>query len=178
MEIKKTILILIACSFTQSLLAQKKNTTGQDQITYKEPITEITVTGRDQIKVLRKKVDLAQDQVHKIFNDLNDDQEFDIHCRMRAPIGTRIPQKECAPNFFYSATENSAHALLGNFMDSNTTVHAIPVTSVISHKNPILREKMLTLMNEDQSLKEAIVKHQELTDELNSRLSSFFGKED
>jgi hypothetical protein len=64
-----------------------------------EAIDEITVIGQRSLRELRLEVQAARERVYDIFNSLNSDDEFDIHCRRTVRTGTRIPQRICEPQF-------------------------------------------------------------------------------
>lgn len=64
-----------------------------------EVVDEIIVYGERSLNRLRRDQDKAQDKVFALFNILNSDDEFDIHCANEAPIGSHIRQRICEPNF-------------------------------------------------------------------------------
>jgi hypothetical protein len=77
-----------------------------------EPIDEITVLGQRTLRTLRLEVQAARERVYDLFNSLNSDDEFDIHCRNVPRTGTRIPQRVCRPQFADSATSTAARQFL------------------------------------------------------------------
>ena len=77
-----------------------------------EQIEEITVVGQRSRRDLRLEVQLARERVYDLFNSLNTDSEFDIHCRDAAMTGTRMTQRVCRPQFAVNATGEGAAVFL------------------------------------------------------------------
>lgn len=77
-----------------------------------EPIEEVTVRGQRPLRELRLEVQVARERVYDLFNSLNSDDEFDIHCRNEPRTGTRIPQRVCRPRFADDATGDAASAFV------------------------------------------------------------------
>ncbi len=59
-----------------------------------ESIDEITVLGVRDLGALRAEITRAEDEVYDVYNDLNDNDDYDIICKLRAPIGSQIKQRE------------------------------------------------------------------------------------
>jgi hypothetical protein len=55
-----------------------------------ETIEEIVVYGNKSLVQLRLELYKAEDAVFDLFNSLNSDDEFDVHCYKEAPIGSHI----------------------------------------------------------------------------------------
>ena len=72
---------------------------------------EVVVRGRSSAFV-RERLVLAEDNLYSVYNDINLIEEFDIHCRMHAETGTRIPQRVCVPNFEKELSARKAKAML------------------------------------------------------------------
>lgn len=66
---------------------------------------EVTVIGKRSLRDLRLEVQAARERVYDLFNSLNIDDEFDIHCKDAPRTGTRIPQRICRPQY----TDNATH---------------------------------------------------------------------
>jgi hypothetical protein len=67
---------------------------------------EITVVGQRTLRDLRLEVQLERERVYGLFNLLNSDDQFDIHCTSVPRTGTRIPQRVCRPQFADDATHD------------------------------------------------------------------------
>ncbi len=48
---------------------------------------------------LRAEIDKIQTEFNKVFNSLNEDDDFDILCQKFTPTGSNIPQVGCEPKF-------------------------------------------------------------------------------
>lgn len=79
---------------------------------------EIIVLGRSPAEI-RAQIKAAEQAVYDRFNDINSDDEFDIHCRQEAHTGSRILRRVCQPNFWRDAQakagEETTRALQGSF---------------------------------------------------------------
>jgi hypothetical protein len=70
-------------------------------------LEEITVRGELSIIAIRNQLERAEDNLYGLFNELNDDDDFDITCyeRKRASY---IPIRECEPRFLTRARQANA----------------------------------------------------------------------
>ncbi|MDO8272644.1 MAG: hypothetical protein Q7U82_12110 [Gammaproteobacteria bacterium] len=48
---------------------------------------------------LRAEIDKIQTEFYRVFNTLNENDEFDVVCQKFTPTGSNIPQIGCEPNF-------------------------------------------------------------------------------
>ncbi len=48
---------------------------------------------------LRAEIEKIQTEFYRVFNTLNENDEFDVVCQKFTPTGTNIPQLGCEPNF-------------------------------------------------------------------------------
>ena len=106
--------------------------------------TEIVVNAPVSLKFLRSEIDKAQDAMFDRFNDFNDDDRFDIHCRQIRRTGTRLLTRECSANFFREAQEGEADL----FMKQIGIVGEVapgPGQEILARDNKILKEKMTSL---------------------------------
>ena len=60
-----------------------------------EDIEEVIVGGGKTLSQWRLEVYEAQDELFKLFNEVNEGEDNDLRCRDEAPTGTRIPQRAC-----------------------------------------------------------------------------------
>jgi hypothetical protein len=66
-------------------------------ISRQEP-EELIVRGR-RLEDFRFAVEAARVRVYDLFNDLNSDDAFDVHCQEESSSGTRMRQHVCRPQF-------------------------------------------------------------------------------
>jgi hypothetical protein len=71
------------------------------------PMDEIQVLGTRSLRTLRLEMQAARERVYDLFNSLNSDDDFDIHCRNVPRTGTRIPQRVCRPRYTDNATSDA-----------------------------------------------------------------------
>jgi hypothetical protein len=100
-----------------------------------EPPEEITVTGKS-MAAARSELHRAQEQVFTVFNSLNSDDEYDIHCESRASTGSHIKRRVCEANFVGDATSAEAMAFL-------MRRGAVPAWAVILRKKKLLHMEMV-----------------------------------
>ena len=60
-----------------------------------DTIDEITVMGRRSFMSMRRDIERADDRLFEIFNSLNDDDEYDVICKMETSGGTRTKSRLC-----------------------------------------------------------------------------------
>lgn len=142
---------------------------------------EIVVTGR-QLRRLRIEIERAQDRMFGLFNELNDDNRYDIRCREEKAIGTLISQRMCKPEFLRAAMEQNAKAFVAGvqsfsslmLVDANGSISfsSLPPQAVINHQYPILAEKMNALVQQNPEFAESVAKHHELQEAYKRQTSS------
>ena len=72
---------------------------------------EVVVEGRSAV-FTRRRLERAEHRFLAVYNDINPIEEFDIHCRLHAQTGTRIPQRVCAPNYEKDLSADKGRAVL------------------------------------------------------------------
>ncbi len=92
-----------------------------------EPIEEIVVYGSKSLLQFRLDLYKAEEAVFDLFNSLNSDDEFDIHCHKEMFIGSRLQRRVCKPNYvdLLTAEETSRSRLPGAGGISPTYAHAV-----------------------------------------------------
>ena len=73
------------------------------------PVDEVIVPGRAPPN-LRLEIERLEVAVYDRFNALNSNDEYDIRCFERAPTGSNIPLRTCAPNFVIEAEARAARS--------------------------------------------------------------------
>lgn len=59
---------------------------------------------------MRKDIIRAEDRFLALFNELNTDDDFDVHCTIDVPTGTRLTQRVCRAQFIETAQADWARA--------------------------------------------------------------------
>ena len=144
-----------------------------------ETIEEITVIGQQQIFTLQQQIIQAEDRAFDIFNELNDDDMYDIHCRMEARTGTLLKKRMCRPNFYHRATADNASeylALIGEY--SNYGGPSPSTRNVFTYRFPIFKDKVKELAKENPELLDAMQEIFALTEELQNSRDTYHGMDD
>jgi hypothetical protein len=140
-------------------------------------LEEITVIGQKSIMSLRYEVDRAADRMYKIYNELNTDDDFDIHCLWNAPTGSRIKRKLCTPVYVKNLHARASQYALYDIGNSGITGIYIDYTQ-IAINDAKLRENMKRLILENPSLFDAVVEHVKLREELKRQRQIYWGPEE
>lgn len=136
-------------------------------------ITEVQVTGRKLFSTLEHQIRKADEVLYGIFNELNDDDYYDVHCGWESRPNTNIKYWECRPEFLRQATRAEALAF-HNQVTGFSGGHAPPPQAVISYEYPRLAEKMREVLQESPELLDAVVKSYELRQELEEMRTDYW----
>jgi hypothetical protein len=116
-----------------------------------ETIEEIVVYGNKSLIQLRLELYKAENVVFEVFNSLNSDDEFDIHCYKEAPTGSHIKKRVCRTNYVGDLTAAATRLWLLGI----TGYYSHPVAK-IQQKDKILIEEMEALVVERPELLKAL----------------------
>lgn len=134
---------------------------------------EIIVTLPESLTKLRREVYRAENKVFDVFNELNDDLEYDIKCEMENRHGTKMRVRVCKPNYYRFAMEEEGETLarkFAAFMEVGPTMPgqmfhlptpnidriAGPGTSAIPHKDKKMEQLIRTAIAVSPEFVEAI----------------------
>lgn len=115
-----------------------------------ETIEEIVVYGNKSLVRLRLELYKAEDAVFDLFNSLNSDDEFDIHCYKEAPIGSHIKKRVCKTNYVRDLTGEATRQSL---LIGEPYIHPV---AKIKQKDELLRKEMEALVVERPELLKAL----------------------
>jgi hypothetical protein len=150
MRFTPALIVFLACTH-QIASAQEAEQDASDVM------DEIVVQGEKSLSRLRQEAYMAEDNFYALFNSINGDDDFDIHCFKEASTGSRIMRRVCRANFERKATADEARGLMMGFP-------APSAAGVIAHKKGILLVKMEELVTEHPELLNA------LTDSHNAKI--------
>ena len=154
-------IILLICASSQIAKAQEPEvaTDGpSDEITAvatDEPIDEITVVGEKSVLKLKYEYELAEDNFYEMYNELNDDWEFDVICRNEAPTGSHIRRRICWPRYELELRTEEARSML----QRGAIDPAAGASAMAMSKR--LKDKIAALAEEDPRLLEALVEYRD-----------------
>src|SRR5262245_41248218 len=81
-----------------------------------EEVEEVIVRAKP-LNRYRVEVELARDEMIRVFNEANEGEDNDVQCRYEAPTGSRIPQRVCFSTAQDRASAGAArHFLTGLLM--------------------------------------------------------------
>jgi hypothetical protein len=115
-----------------------------------EPMEEVEIRGtRARLRELREEIVRLEDRFYQRFNDLNTDDQYDVHCNMEQPTGTLLRYRVCKPEFVETATSEEAKAFLGGYS-------VAPANMIIMAKYPDFEKAALSVINKDRDLRRLI----------------------
>ena len=124
-----------------------------------EPVEEITVYGQKTVPAIKAQIMRADRKLYGIWNQMNDDREFDVHCRLEGVYASRRKERICLPAFEHGVLEESWNDL------SRYTGAGRPEAE-IREKREIMRQKMIEFAEQNPDLHTAIIERAMLQREL------------
>jgi hypothetical protein len=122
----------------------------------------------------RVEIELARDEMIRIFNEANEDDDNDVRCRYEVPTGSRIPQRVCfsaaqdrasanaARDFLQEGTRSAGSASLS----TGTGIGSAPNTAGEESRAMVeFEEEWRHLMSTNLQFQAAVVKYRELENE-------------
>ena len=143
------LFVLTPVGLCQTVSNQKQEPALPDAIEENEEIEEIVVYGSKSLGHLRDQMHRAEVKVFDLFNSFNDEEEFNIHCRRVAPIGTRIKKRVCRPNYVGDLVARETAAFWGG-------MPFVYPSALVRRKGEILQAKMEALLMERPDLVKAL----------------------
>ena len=114
-----------------------------------EPIDEITVYGENSVQAIKAQIIRADRKLYGLFNELNDDRDYDVHCRLEGVYASRRKERICLPAFEHGVLEES-------WNDLDTWTGAGRPNAEIRKKREIFRQKMMEFAAQNPELEKAI----------------------
>lgn len=132
---------------------------GQPAETAANQLDEVEVVAK-KLSALREEAVAAEDRFFRRFNELNDDDRFDVHCQLRARTGTRHETRECNTELFgQAASDYSSNILAGVSANSagggGLSAHATRTAElVMMEKKAAYRKAVMTAFARNPELVE------------------------
>ena len=118
---KATLWVLLPCLLAswEPLSAQTGAPGGGDSVptAAREQPEELIVRGR-RLADFRAELEAARVHVYDLFNALNSDDAFDVHCQIESTTGTRLRQQTCRPQFKDDISQAAAKAWVDGIRDA------------------------------------------------------------
>jgi hypothetical protein len=132
-----------------------------------QAIEEVVVRAKP-LNRYRAEIELARDEMIRVFNEANEGEDNDVRCRYEAPTGSRIPQRVC-----FSAAQDRASAgavsdLLRGLLVSDVVAGVSGVQNAVSQESRAwveFEKEWRRLMSTNLQFQAAVVKYRELENE-------------
>jgi len=113
------IVLSIAALGGGTALAQSEPAARQraDAAAPQEKPEEVVVRGR-RIGELRAEVEDARQRAYELFNDLNNNDDFDVYCHKESRSGTNVPQVICRAQFENRISASAAKEYLSGLFSA------------------------------------------------------------
>tara|TARA_B110000091_G_scaffold40690_1_gene44047 strand:+ start:144 stop:749 length:606 start_codon:yes stop_codon:yes gene_type:complete len=87
---------------------------------------ELIIISELSISELRREIIAVEDEFFRVFNENNDDDSLDVHCRKERMVYSLIPRRICQPNFEVYGLARYAFDFLPDPPDSAARLNARP----------------------------------------------------
>ena len=152
------VLILSASACLYGQEDENADPDQEPQVTASQrPIEEILVTGERTVISLRNEIRREEENLYRIFNELNSHDRFDITCKEERRVFSNIPARNCLPKFFTDLRMDTTRFALGELRQ------AFSADGV----DPALFELGMAKMKNDRQIRElAAGDYQALSEEM------------
>ena len=138
-------LCTISLLFTMACSVASAQDTDAETVVVDETIDEVTVMGVRSLALLRAEVIEAEEVVYNLFNELNDDDDYDIICKKETRIGSQMPQRICLARMYREAVADATN-------DDDGVIITVGNMTRSSKHQEILMDKMRALAIEHPEL--------------------------
>ncbi len=119
-----------------------------------EELDEVLVLGTKLWQLRQKSMEVER-KFYDLYNQLNKEQDFDVHCYIEAPIGTIIKERVCRVAYFENAQAVEAKALLDG--------HSAPPADVVGQaRQADFEQHFLRVVNADPRLRKLVRERESL----------------
>lgn len=135
-----SVLLLASIQPTQAIAAAGMNTASD--------LPEVLVESK-RLYQMRNDIIQAEDKFFALFNELNTDDDFDVHCTIDTPTGTRISQRICRVQFYETAQAEWARSLM--------TGDSVPPPDLVAlERSAEYKQKALAIINAHPELRRLV----------------------
>jgi hypothetical protein len=138
-----------------------------------EEVEEVIVRAKP-LNRYRAEIELARDEMIRVFNEANEGEDNDVQCRYEAPTGTRIPQRVCFSTAQDRATAGAARQFLNGLLMGHgsksemaeATIGGAQIAASAENRALInFEHEWQRVMDTNEQLYSAVLKYRELEDE-------------
>jgi hypothetical protein len=76
------------------------------------PVMDEVLIQNTRLYVLRHEVELAEERFYALYNELNSNHDFDVHCVDEARLGTLLRKKVCKPAYVEAADQEQGRSFV------------------------------------------------------------------
>ena len=138
---------------------------------------EIIVNAPESLKRLQTQVKLAQKRMFNVFNKINDDDQFDVHCTYDRRWQSKIREQVCTPNYIRTVQKQEVQLMLGQFGMVGAE-KGFAGNTQIGTFNARFEEIMKTQFIANPEFREALLEYQSLTEQLDGTMGARLGRKD
>ena len=155
------IALLVSLSVIQTGFSQEPAATEQealDEVRIEQEfraMEELTVIAPQSLQSMRDGLVRAEDDVLSVFNDLNDDNDFDIYCQKETPTASYIAVRVCRARFVDRLTAQASSDWLGG-------APYVDPRGELSYHGSLLQQKFSEVLEENPALHDALVRYYNL----------------
>lgn len=135
---------------------------------------EVEIIGQRQLYMLEEQLLKVEDAVYALYNEINTDDLYDVHCEWEKPLGTSMKHRVCRPGFIRQAEYSRGQEYMGN-LNGTGYVTGTSVELENARHNPILKRKLEEAVKASPELMGLMMEHQELKTTLEERKRGLFG---
>lgn len=104
---------------------------------------------------LREQMVALEERFYALYNELNTDNDYDVHCKVEAPMGTRLKQRVCRIAYHEDALAAEAQGFVGGY-------YVPPANMVLLNRYPEYQKKALAVINSDARLRRLVREREQL----------------
>ena len=120
-----------------------------------DTLDEIIVYGQKSLLALRHEIYRAEENFYDLFNSVNSDDDYDVHCHKEAPTGSHVRRRTCRANFEKELTAEATSQWLVARQVGMGQPYLLPAAR-IRHKKKLMIEEMEVLISVHPELLEAL----------------------
>lgn len=168
-SISTLVLAMLALTSTGPLRAASAPAASAPAAAETTELPEVQVVGK-RLYQMRQDIIKTEDKFFALYNELNKDDDYDVHCIMEAPTGTRLKQRICRVKYYEKAQAEEAQAMLHG-------EYAPPADMIALERGPEYEKKALAVINAHPELRRLIRERDALEKKYNAtRKERFKGR--
>jgi len=156
--------IFIASSLAILLVGQVASAQAPASV---QQLDEVTVEGQ-RLYQMRQRIVAAEERFYALYNELNKNDEFDVHCANEAPLGTRLRQRVCRANFIATAEAEFAVSFVAQLAGEAGGGSAKQPALVALEREPEYKATMLKVVTAHPELLRLLLERNKLEDLYNA----------